>query len=108
MFFFKATFMYLTPYLEQITRTTLKPTFYCSLKKNLLKNRISMELEFSDPFRLRTRNSMSRSNETIIKEYGYFDSQGIQFSFTYKLGNNRLSVNEHSTNSTGEAGRVGK
>ena len=107
-FFFKATFMYLTPYLEQITRTTLKPTFYCSLKKNLLKNRISMELEFSDPFRLRTRNSMSRSNETIIKEYGYFDSQGIQFSFTYKLGNNRLSVNEHSTNSTGEAGRVGK
>lgn len=106
-FFFTTDFMYNSPYLEQITRTTLRPSIDFEWKKNLLKNRMSITLKFRDPFRLRTRASTTRSNETVITQNAYYDTQGIQFSFVYKLGNKNLNVNQHSTNSTGEAGRVG-
>ncbi len=98
---------YMTPFYQQITHKTEYPYMFLSMKKNLLKNRISLELYASDPFRLMRTKSITRSNQNIISENYYYDMQMVRFSFTYKLGNNKVNVNQHSTNSTGEAGRAG-
>ncbi|TSJ45636.1 outer membrane beta-barrel family protein [Fluviicola chungangensis] len=107
-FFLKAAISYHTPYFEQISLTTTRPSMGVKLKKNLLKNRITLELSCSDPFRFQRRSTNTTSNQTTIKQFSYYDTQEVRFCFTYKLGNTRLLVNQHSTNSTGEAGRIGK
>jgi hypothetical protein len=107
-FFLKASISYHTPYFEQISLTTTRPSMGLKLKKNLLKNRITLELSCSDPFRIQKRLSNTTSNQTTIKQFSYYDTQEVRFCFTYKLGNTRLLVNQHSTDSTGEASRIGK
>lgn len=106
-FFFSASMSYLSPYFEQISLTTINPWLSFELKKNMLNNRISLEFSCRDPFKWQTRSSTTISNTTVVSKSNYFDSQGVRFSFTYKFGNNRLNISEHSTNSTGEAGRIG-
>jgi len=101
------TSFYMTPFYQQFTLKKEYPYMAFSLKKNLLKNRISLKLSISDPFRLMKAKSTMRSNQTVVKEDFYHDTRALWFSFTFKFGNNRLSVNEHRTNSTGEAGRAG-
>lgn len=107
-FILSASSFYMTPFYQQFTYKTEYPYLSLSLSKNLLKNRISMKLSLSDPFRWMKSKSTMRSNQTTVKEDFYYDTRTLRFSFAYKFGNSNLSVNQHRTNATGEAGRVGK
>lgn len=105
-FQFNASVFIMSPYLEQITLTRTMPNLDFELKKIFLKNRLIVKLECSDPFKWRRRKSKMISNGTIVKKDFYQDTQSFGFSLVYKFGNNRLNVNQHSSNSTGEAGRA--
>lgn len=99
---------YVSPSFQNITRNVQYPYMGLSLAKNLLKNRISLKLTISDPFRILRFKTTTRTNQTVVKDDFYYDIQSVRFSCSFKFGNNKLSVNQHSTNATGEAGRVGK
>lgn len=99
---------YTTPYFQQITRQTEFPYTSISLTKNILHNRLNMKLAFNDPFRLMKPKSVTISNQTTVRDQNYFDTQSVYLSVTFKFGNNRMSVNQHSTNTTGEGSRLGK
>jgi hypothetical protein len=98
---------YMSPIYQQISRNTEGIYTNVSLSKNLLKDRMNLKLWISDPFRLMNSSSLTIVNGTRVRTNYYYDVQSVYFSFTYKFGNNRLDVNQHSTNSTGEAGRIG-
>jgi hypothetical protein len=104
-FNFNTSFSYSTPHLDQVTLKWSRPYFDLELKKTFLNNRIVLKLESSDPFRWQRTKSKTISGSVISYKDFYYDSQSIGFSFTYKFGNKRLNINEHSTNATGEAGR---
>lgn len=106
-FQFNASVFIMSPYLEQITLTRTMPNLDFELKKIFLKNRLIVKLECSDPFKWRRRKSKLISNGTVVNKDFYSDTQSFGFSLVYKFGNNRLKVNKHSSNSTGEAGRAG-
>jgi hypothetical protein len=99
---------YTTPYYQQITRQTEFPYTGLSLTKNMLHNRLNMKFSFNDPFRLMKLKSTTRSNQTIVRDNNYFDTQSVFLSLTFRFGNNRMNVNQRTTNATGEGSRVGK
>lgn len=99
---------YTTPYYQQITRQTEFPYTSISLTKNMLHDRLNMKFSFNDPFRLMKIKSTTISNQTTVKDNNYFDTQSVYLSVTFKFGNDRMNVNQHSTNSTGEGSRLGK
>lgn len=99
---------YVSPSYQNITRNVMNPFTGFSLAKNLLKNRISLKLSMSDPFRILRFKTTTRTNQTVVKDDFYYDTQSVRFSCSFKFGNKRLNVNEHRTDSTGEAGRAGK
>jgi len=107
-FFLSMGGFYMTPFYQQISKNTEGIYTSFSLTKNLLNNRMNLKLWVSDPFRLMNSSSITVVNGTRVSTNYYYDMQSIYFSFTYKFGNNRLDVNQHSTNATGEAGRIGK
>lgn len=99
---------YMTPYYQQISRQVDFPYTSVSLTKNMLRNRLNLKLSFNDPFKLMKSKSTTISNQTTLRDHNYFDTQSIYLSVTFKFGNNRMNVNQHSTNSTGEGTRLGK
>lgn len=107
-FFLKGNISYNTPTYQQITRNVVFPYMSFSLTKNMLKNRLNMKVSFNDPFRIMRLKSTTISNQTIVRDNNYFDTQSIFISLTFKFGNYRMGINERQTNSTGEGGRVGK
>jgi hypothetical protein len=52
--------------------------------------------------------SVTKSNQTIVTDNNYFDTQSIFLNVSFRFGNNKMNVNQHSTNTTGEGGRLGK
>lgn len=99
---------YTSPYFQQITRQTEFPYTSISLTKNLLHQRLNMKLSLNDPFKWMRLKSTTISNQTVVRDYNYFDTQSVALSITFRLGNNGVNVNQHATDATGEGSRLGK
>lgn len=107
-FFLSLNGSYRSPFFQQITYQVEAPYTRMTLRKILLHNQMNILFSFNDPFRLMKLKSTTKSNSTTVRDNNYFDTQAIYLSITFKLGNNNIKINQHSTNSTGEAGRIGK
>lgn len=104
----KAYISYVSPSYQNITQNFQYPFTGFSLTQSLLKNRVSLKFSMSDPFRILRFKTITRTNQTVVKDDFYYDTQSVRFSCSFKFGNKRLNVNERSAGSTGEAGRAGK
>ena len=107
-FIANASLSLMSPYYEQISRRKVPPRLSFEIKKTFLNNRLVLTASTFDPFRWYKKAQTTFSNGTKITENYNIYSQSFMFSLLYKLGNKNLQVNEHGTNATGEANRLGK
>lgn len=107
-FFFTLDFFYSSPTFINIQRTVNRPFFSLTLRKTLLNERMQLSLEIKDPFRIDYTSVRFQSNNTLVNERSYNDSQAVRIGFSYNFGNNNVSVNEKSVGTTGESNRIGK
>lgn len=105
-FFFSFDIFYISPIYDAIRRVTSYPSMSFELSKSFLGGKLHTSVSFRDPFRIQTDRIKYQSDETRVKEKNYLDSQSMKLKLSYRFGNNTISINEKSSGTTGESGRI--
>jgi len=105
-FFAELSFSITSPWIQNLESRTMTPYYSLEIKKTFLNKRLSLSLSMNSLFIPNRMKSRITINGVTTKTADLWDSQSVYLQLSYSFGNRNMNVNQKSSGSTGESGRL--